>query len=469
MKASIYNFFISDSNEYIYIIYNALRNTLVRDDNCKIKKFIDQCNEDIQFNSDYITEVEFNSLITSGILVPNDINEKQIAIDVNKKRLEKQHKKNDLLSLVITPTLQCNFNCYYCFENTKIRKDEEALGMDVQNDIIHFISLSITKNHIKEVNIIWYGGEPLIQKQIIFSMQERINAICKSYNVKLSSCIITNGVLLTPEISESLYEHGIENAQVTIDGPETTHNKRRIYPTDPTSNYKIILNNLLKSNECLRFNIRINIDKINKDLIFSLIEDLIKRKIWPYKKNVSLYLAKVRSSDRRVNLSNKEFAIFEDRVRSYLMNQYNEITQTNKAKLKFHYPTNGSDVRCGYGIYRDTWVIGYNGDLFRCWESIGENKHIVGTIKDLLVDFGQSIFEKIKVGNQTFEQWGCFDCKYFPICERNCPWDFLNNENNERRCTTWKSVLEYRLINQYKQFLANPEIFTTVPFNVEKK
>ena len=468
MKESNYNFYISDSSENIHLVYNAIRNTLVRDDDCKIQKFISQCNGDIHFNSNYITEEDFSNLVSLGILVPNDINERQTIIDSNKKRLEKLYKKNNALSLVITPTLQCNFKCYYCFEKTTIRKDEVALSMNVQDDIINFISKSIVENHIKEVNIKWYGGEPLMQPQVIFSMQERINTICKLHDVKLLSDIITNGLLLTPEISELLFENGIKTAQITIDGPETIHNKRRLYPENPTNNYKIILDNILKANENIRFSIRINVDKMNKDYIFSLVDDFVEQKIWPYKKNVSLYLAKVRSDDEKVNLPYKEFAIFEDNIRYYLMNKYNEITQTNKAKLRFHYPTYGGGFGCGYGVSKNSWVISYNGYLFRCWESVGCNEHIVGTIKDLLEDFGQSIFEKIKVDNHTFERWGCFDCKHFPICSSICPWDYLNSSNNERRCTTWKSLLEYRLINQYKQFLTNPEIFTNAPFNLRK-
>ena len=89
-------------------------------------------------------------------------------------------------------------------------------------------------------------------------------------------------------------------------------------------------------------------------------------------------------------------------------------------------------------------------------------------MKDLLEDFGQSIFEKMKLDNQTFERWGCFECKYFPICASNCPWDnLIDSSNNGRRCTKWKSLLEYRLLNQYKLFLKEPEIFNSVPFNAE--
>jgi len=469
MKESIYNFHINDRGNNIYIIYNALKNTLIQDDECRIQKFIMQCNGDILFNSDYISEDDFNDLISSGIIVSDETDEKQIAIEVNKKRLEKLYKQNDSLSLVITPTLQCNFKCYYCFESTNTRKNEDAISMEVQNDIINFISKSITTNNIKELNITWYGGEPLMQQQIIFALQEQINTICKLHDVKSHAFIFTNGVLLTPEVSELLYEHGIRKAQVTLDGQENIHNKRRFYPVDPTNNYKIILDNILNSNENIRFLIRINIDKSNKDLVFHLIDDLINRKIWPYKKNVTIYMGHVISTDKKVELSYQEFAEFEDSIRYYLMNKYNEITKTKEAKLKFHYPTYGGDLKCGYGIFRDAWVVSYNGELFRCLQSVGIKDHVVGTVKDLLKDFGQSIFEKIKIDNYTFERWGCFECKYFPICASRCPWDYLNSSNNERRCTKWKYLLEYRLIHQYKQFLTNPEIFRNVPFKVENR
>jgi uncharacterized protein len=467
MKESSYNFFINDNNKNIHLIYNSLNNTLVHDDDGKIQKFINQCSGNIQFNSDEIKEEVYNELISSGILVSDNISEKQIAIDTNKKRMETLHKKEDVLSLVITPTLQCNFRCYYCYESTKIRKNEDVLSKDVQNDIINFISKSIVENHIKEVSITWYGGEPLTQPQIIFSMQEKINTLCKLHEVKSYSSIVTNGILLTPEISKLLVEHGIKHAQVTIDGPEIIHNKRRFYPKEPTDNYRIILDNLLKANDNIRFSIRVNIDKGNKKFIYNLVDDLIKREIWPFKKNVSIYLAQVKSDNKKVDLSNEEYATFEDQVRYYLMEKYNEFTQTNNAKLRFHYPTTGGDVRCGYGINRNAWVISYTGDIFRCWQSVGCKEQIAGTMKDLLNDFGLSIFDKIKIDNQTFELWGCFECKYFPICSGNCPWDFLNSFS-ERRCTKWKSVLEYRLLNQYKQYLANPEIFTNLPFNTEE-
>lgn len=139
--------------------------------------------------------------------------------------------------------------------------------------------------------------------------------------------------------------------------------------------------------------------------------------------------------------------------------------QSDKAKLSFLYPQIGGKVECGYSIYPNSWVINFRGDVFRCWESVGQTEHSVGTIKDLLNDFGQFIFKKIKLDNQTFDQWGCFDCKFFPICGSKCAWDFVKH----KRCSEWKESLEYRLLSQYKLFLKEPEVFEKTPFIVEKK
>ena len=463
MKESNYNFFIYDHEDNICLIYNAFKNTLIRDNDCKVQKIIEQCKDKIQFNPKYLNEEVFNDLVSSGIIISDEIDEKQLTINRNKKRLEILHQKNEVLSLVITPTLKCNFKCYYCFESTNTRKNEEAISIEVQNDIINFIEKSITENNIKVVKITWYGGEPLIQQHIIFHMQGRINELCEFYNIKTDSNIVTNGILLSIETCDLLKEHRIKKVQITIDGPEHIHNKRRFYPVNPTNNYNLILENILNANNDIRFHIRVNIDKTNKDYIFELVDDLIKRKIWPYKKNVSIYTAPVESTGK-TDLSRKEFYILQDQIRYYLMEKYTEIHShlKNKAKLNYFYPKLGNNVGCGYGVYKNAWVISYNGDIFRCWESVGQNEHKVGTITDLLKDFGHSIFEKTKLDNKTFENWGCFDCKYFPICGSRCPWDFLKN----RRCTEWKNTLEYRVLNQYKLWLKQPEIFKNAPFNV---
>ena len=463
MKESKYNFFLSDNENNIHLIYNAFRNTLISDQEEKFHNLIKQCGRHIHFNPEYIKKEEFNDLVSSGIIVSDTMNEKQITIDKNKKQLEILHQKNDILSLVITPTLRCNFKCFYCFENVNIRKNDDSINIETQNDIINFIEKSIIENQIKTVKITWYGGEPLIQQKIIFIMQRKINELCIFHNIKSYSTIVTNGILLSQETCTLLFEHGIRRVQVTIDGPEHIHNKRRYYPVNPSNNYNQILENILNANHNIRFQIRINIDKTNKDVIFDLIDDLIKRKIWPHKKNVTLSTAQVESANQ-TDLSKEEFYVLQDRIRYYMMRKYSEINphQADKVKLNFFYPKLGIKVGCGYGVFRNSWVISYNGDVFRCWESIGQKENKVGTMKDLLKDFGRSIFDKIKLDNQTFENWGCFDCKFFPICKSICPWDFIKG----RRCTEWKSILEYRILNQYKLWLKQPEIFKNTPFNV---
>ena len=462
MKESKYNFFINDSNDDIYLIYNALKNTLISDNDCRVQRFIKQSKGDIVFNPECITHEEYLELISSGVIVSNETDEKQVAIDINQRRLDILQKEKDFLYLVITPTLQCNFQCYYCFESTNIRKDTNSMGLEVQNDIIDFVTKSITENHIKKVAITWYGGEPLIQLPIIISMQKKINEICQLYDIKAnSSSMITNGILLSDESVDLLYESGIREIQVTIDGPEHVHNRRRYYPADPTNNYNSIMRSIVNSIERIRYAIRVNIDNSNKNLIFALIDNLIERGIWPHK-NVHLRMAYV-NSDCNKGFSISEFTILHDKIRVYLMDKYNEIKQTNEAKLDFLYPKYGGKAVCGYGTSKNSWVISYNGDVFRCWEAVGIKEHSVCTIKNLLEDFGRSVFEKIKLGNAICERWGCFDCKYFPICGLTCPWDFIDEG---RRCTEWKSILEYKILNQYKQFLKNPEIFNKVPFKV---
>ncbi|MDR2585112.1 MAG: radical SAM protein [Prevotellaceae bacterium] len=466
MKESRYNFYLSDDEEKTRLIYNAFKNTLVEDEEGKIHNYIEQYKSDVKFNSEFVKEEEYNDLISLGIIVPDEMDERQCAIDANTKKLQSMHQSNKVLSLTIIPTLLCNFKCRYCFESMNTRKNNEHISDEVQNDIIEFIVKSITDNHIKVINIVWYGGEPLLQRNIILSMQSKINEICTHYQIKNHSKIITNGFLLSHETSDLLNKYGIRKIQVTIDGPEHIHNKRRYYPQDPNNNFKTICDNIYRANENIKFLVRINIDKLNMEYIIELIDDLISRKIWPHKNNVSLLTAPVESSEN-TDLSGVEFSKFESRIRYYMREKYAEINYqlADKVKLNFLYPCPGGDARCGFGVSKNAWVINYDGDLFRCWEPVGQKEHSLGTIQNLLDDFGASIFERIKVDSHLVKQWGCYECKFFPICGNKCHWDFINN-NEERRCTEWKNTLKHRLMDQYKLYQQKPNIFANVPFKV---
>lgn len=118
----------------------------------------------------------------------------------------------------ITP--RCNMNCKHClFYMGNGKKCSDEITMEQAFEIID----NIKKD--KSIKAIWIsGGEPLLRKDIV-----EICKYIKEAGIKPS--ISTNGVLLTEELIEKLYNAGVEYMHLSIDGATAqTHNNLRGVP-----------------------------------------------------------------------------------------------------------------------------------------------------------------------------------------------------------------------------------------------
>lgn len=61
------------------------------------------------------------------------------------------------LSLILLPTLKCNANCDYCFEN----RSEQYLDLDQLAIVLRKVLEHMEENHLEVLSIYWQGGEVL--------------------------------------------------------------------------------------------------------------------------------------------------------------------------------------------------------------------------------------------------------------------------------------------------------------------
>ncbi|WP_343750137.1 radical SAM protein, partial [Paraclostridium ghonii] len=113
--------------------------------------------------------------------------------------------------------------------------------------------------------ITWYGGEPLLAKDIIAEFSKRVIEITEREGVYFSSYIVTNGYLIDDEVIQIFKDSKITGAQITIDGPPIIHNKRRILKNSSDETFDKIVGNIKKliAGGISNVAIRINIDKTN--------------------------------------------------------------------------------------------------------------------------------------------------------------------------------------------------------------
>ena len=407
-KKSIYNIIINPNNnddyEKKFIIYNTYSSALAILNN-ELKKIYD--------NIEKVNNKSENEqfLFENGFIVDENINEyKKLCSD---ERLNRYNSK--ILNLTIAPTLSCNMNCIYCYEdNLNIKMNNEVI-----NAILIFIDEKIKKDNIEKINILWYGGEPLLQVDTIKFLSEKIIELTNKYSIDYSSSIVTNGVLINENFRDFFRECKIKNIQITLDGLSNIHNKRRPLKNGLDS-FEIIIKNIEYISKYINVIIRVNIDKenykeISKLLDFFINKNLIEKiKFYFYpvvKKNTSA--CKVSSNNC---LSTNEFKKIEKELLYKLYNT-NNINSIHNL-----YPRRSPNFCTA--ICNNSFVIDPEGYLYTCWDYIGIKEKSIGTI-----------FNKLNINNE-YSKWllldtpiECSECKLVPLCKGGCPASRIATKN----------------------------------------
>ncbi len=347
----------------------------------------------------------FNDLQKGGFIVPVELDEVLL--------LKTMHFKiryaNNYLSLAILPTLECNFNCVYCYEKEK----KGVISDKVCENILNFVKKQ--SKEIKLLTISWYGGEPLLYFDKIANLSEEMIKICNEQRISYNASLITNGYLLDNYIPY-LERYKIHKIQVTLDGPPEIHDKRR-KTLQGNGTYHRILENIketLTKTENIIFHIRINIDKENLNYIPNFIEILAndpviskyKNRVFPYPGIVSEY------GNTCIDTS----------ICFSLPAEYKRIVLTIYPIIIKHFKTRPSTqpkfIGCG-AISPQHYCIGPDGYIWKCWAEVGDYNLSIGKLDKN---------GKISISNHNlFLKWLTYDpieqckrCKFLPQCMGGC-------------------------------------------------
>lgn len=275
MKESKFNLFYRVENDKQKILaYNSRSNLLAIMDIEEFENF-KNCSITNKYND--LDDVFLNELKRGYFLIDDSVNE----LEILRYNQQLARYNSTYLGLTIAPTLGCNFNCIYCYE--KEHDNFKIMNAETQEALLKFIADQC--NTINRLYITWYGGEPLMAFDLIKEFSHKIIKLCNEYNVEYSSCIVTNGYLLSKDIAKKFKDIFIKNVQITLDGPEDIHNKRR-FLKNGQGTFEKIINNLKNAIEYIpNISLRINIDKKNYKRIYEIIDLLIEnnlQSIYPY-------------------------------------------------------------------------------------------------------------------------------------------------------------------------------------------
>ncbi|MBQ6760530.1 MAG: radical SAM protein [Prevotella sp.] len=420
MEWSIYNYDFIDSKGVLFI-YNSFTNNLL--------KIAEEKRKDILFckkgdfshpDKDFVEQ-----LIRESIIVENN---RELYKQIKLERLLSRYNTR-YLSLTIAPTLNCNFRCVYCYE--KGRNNETlATSETLIDDIVDFVE---SFDSTERLRITWYGGEPLLKFDFIQDLTRRFLQIRSDYD----AFIITNGYLLNSRVIKSLSDLHIRGIQITLDGLEETHNKRRPHVIRNNSFQTIIHNmdELFDIYPDVSVYLRVNVDKTNEDEYHQLYQ-FLNEKYGKYK----IFIHPGYVTDDFSETSNGACMLQEER-NTFVIDQYDKYGLPMQM-----YPKTSFGECCARHI--SSFVIGPNGELYKCWNDIGIKDKEIGHLNSF------SLFDKncltYMLDNDPLESEECEQCFFFPICHGGCPYNRIYKKESDS-CTCFKNNLKRMLLRRIKK------------------
>ena len=390
IEQSRYNHICRNNNGDGYLLYNFMSGALIElDDSYKDKV--------ISLNGLEPKEITF--LINNGILI-DGFDEVDYLRFGNKLNCADK----DLLSVLIAPTMECNFDCPYCFEH----HGSGRMNIETQKAIVKYIEKSIVENNHKHLFVYWFGGEPLLCVDIIKSMSEEIRRIVRSTGVTYTSAMSTNGYFLTNDVARVLEEAGLNRIQVTVDGMKEINDlTRRLVTGEGT--FDVIVRNLYSLKTSIKIHIRTNLNKNNVDEVpelEALINDIKERNGL----DISLYGAHMTSYEyNNADVDSIELSMTEY---SNTLKKNNMIGINKNSNLRFAF----CDAAKVYSLCFDD-----KGNMYKCWNDIGNTKYAYDNIKSAL-DNGINLTKKNALDYlaHSFPE-ECVNCKLLPVCMGGCP------------------------------------------------
>ena len=155
--------------------------------------------------------------------------------------------ENNMTKLTMQVTQNCNFRCDYCVYSGSYYNrvhNNKRMSWDTAKAALDFLYRH-SKNST-EINISFYGGEPLLEMELIKKCVEYSRTIFKRKRLMFN--LTTNASLLTDDII--LYMKR-ENFLLTIslDGPREVHDKNRTFADGKHGTYDIVIDKIKRINE----------------------------------------------------------------------------------------------------------------------------------------------------------------------------------------------------------------------------
>ena len=341
----------------------------------------------------------------------------------------------DTLKVTVLTTLQCNFACGYCIQGDHgdYNKHAARMSLDTAERLAGWTEDRLDTLEPSRLILTFFGGEPLLNLPVTYYLAERLHASCTERGVTLSISIITNGLLLTPEIVERLNPLGLTGIKITLDGDREAHNRMRPLRGGQGTFDKIIAN-IRQVAHLTKIAIGGNFDAETVDSYPALLDYLSEQEFAGKLSRVTfkpviretqisgkgiIPLAVVGSDSKPLNGACMTSAGMGVNSTCDSCNVVDEQMAFLREETKKHGFNTVDGVHMGpCEIHRShAHTIGPDGSLYACPGFAGESRQSVGHI-----DGREDAFRTQALRNfERLSAWQmCQDCAFIPVCAGGC-------------------------------------------------
>ena len=282
----------------------------------------------------------------------------------------------------------CNLACKYCFasQGDYGGVKRELMSFDVAKRAVDFlISMSGPRQHCE---IDFFGGEPLLNWDVVKQTVEYIESIQAQHNKIFKLTLTTNGVLLTQDKIDYVNEHNM-SLVLSIDGREEVHNRMRP-SAGGTDTYKTVAKNLVnavKQRDGREYYVRGTYTHNNLDFV----KDVMDMSDLGFE---HLSMEPVVGKEGEYVLRDEDLPILEK--------EYEKLADLYLQRQKdgwgekfnfFHFrmdlyrgPCMAKRLR-GCGAGHEYMAVVPNGDIYPCHQFVGRDGYVLGNVYEGLKNF----------------------------------------------------------------------------------
>lgn len=342
----------------------------------------------------------------------------------------KQREAN-LGAVTLMIAQECNLKCKYCYGEGGEYQERGKMTSDIAIKAVDFL---IENTQQKELLIVFFGGEPLMNFDLIKVVVEYCKDKEKHIDKKFRFSMTTNGTLINDEIEEYIRENNIF-VQISIDGRKEVNDINRF-----NSNGEGIFDKVIAKTGSLRtvrrVSARATISKDNLNLCdnFTTLDQLNFSRI-------PMVAAQNLLSDEDYDIFIKEqsklIELLEKMIKSKEFNRAKKMSIQMTGLKKIH-NTQRKSLICGVGS--NFVAIDIKGNIFPCHRFVANKGYSLGSIIHNNFD-NNSFVEQIRIKNHT----QCQQCWAKLLCMGHCPNENLVNSGDinyslEKVCKSTKAM-----------------------------